>query len=60
MLWWLTLRFASLPPHIYLRAAQQHALDRRAAAVYGDAYLLFGKPKMLISASPFAPFFVVS
>jgi hypothetical protein len=33
-----------------LHAAQQHAVDRRAAAAYGDAYLLFGRPKMLISA----------
>ena len=56
----LTLRFASLPPHVLLRAAQQHADDRRAAAAYGDAYPLFGKPKMLISALLFAPFCVVS
>jgi hypothetical protein len=41
-----------------LHAAQQHAVDRRAAAAYGDAYLLFGRPKMLISAYPFAPSFV--
>ena len=60
MLWLLTLRFASPPPHMFLRAAQQHTVDRRGAAAYGDAYLLSGKPKMLISASPFAPFFVVS
>ena len=45
MLWWLTLRFASPPPHIFLRAAQQHAVDRRGAAAYGDAHLLFGKRK---------------
>ena len=55
----LLTRFASPPPHMLLRAAQQHAVDRRAAAAYGNAYPLFGKPKMLISASPFAPFSVV-
>jgi len=52
--------FASPPPHIFLRAAQQHAVDRRGAAAYGDAYLLFGRPKMLISALPFAPSLLVS
>ena len=56
MLWCLTLRFASPPPHIFLRAAQQHPVDRRGAAAYGDAHLLSGKPKMLISALPLAPF----
>ena len=39
-------------------AALQHAAARRGAAAYGDAHLLFGRPKMLISAYPFAPFFV--
>ena len=43
-----------------LRSSMLSCVDRRGAAAYGDAYLLFGKPKMLISASPFAPFFVVS
>ena len=60
MLWLLTVRFASPPPHIFLRAAQQHAVGRRGAAAYADAYLLFGRPKMLISALLFAPFVVVS
>ena len=41
-------------------AALQHAAARRGAAAYGDAYLLFGRPKMLISAYPFAPSLLVS
>ena len=44
------LRRPSLLLHGMLHAAEQHAVDRRAAAAYGDAYLLFGRPKMLISA----------
>ena len=44
--------------HVLLHAALQHAAARREAAAYGDAHLLFGRPKMLISAYPFAPFFV--
>ena len=43
---------------IFLRAVQQHADARRGAAAYGDAHLLFGRPKVLISALLFAPFFV--
>ena len=54
----LVLRFASPVLRIFLRAVQQHAAARRGAAAYGDAHLLFGRPKMLISAFPFAPFFV--
>jgi len=54
----LVLRFASPVLRIFLRAVQQHAAARRGAAAYGDAHLLFGRPKMLISALPFAPFFV--
>ena len=50
--------FASPVLHIFLRAVQQHADARRGAVAYGDAHLLFGRPKMLISALPFAPFFV--
>ena len=54
----LVLRFASPVLRIFLRAVLQHAAARRGAAAYGDAHLLFGRPKMLISALPFAPFFV--
>ena len=51
-------RFPSPVLHVLLHAALQHAAARRGAAAYGDAHLLFGRPKMLISAYPFAPFFV--
>ena len=51
-------RFAFPVLHVLLHAALQHAATRRGAAAYGDAYLLFGRPKMLISAYPFAPSFV--
>ena len=46
--------------HVLLHAALQHAATRRGVAAYGDAYLLFGRPKMLISAYPFAPSLLVS
>ena len=51
-------RFAFPVLHVLLHAALQHAAARRGAAAYGDAYLLFGRPKMLISAYPFAHSFV--
>ena len=53
-------RFAFPVLHVLLHAALQHAAARRGAAAYGDAYLLFGRLKMLISAYPFAPSLLVS